>query len=159
MRRKYPHDRLASPMNTEQPDLAKLFRELSDAELLSRCGSCTLNEIAQRIAVKELASRGLRLQIQENSSLVSGEYEGDFVTVAQFLNPTDAHIVCSRLEASGVPAVVADANLVQMNSLWAVAVGGVRIRVPASRVEEAKEVIDAFNRGDFALPDDADSHQ
>jgi len=81
------------------------------------------------------------------------------VTVAQFLNPTDAYIVCSRLGASGVPAVVADSNLVQMNSLWAVAVGGVRIRVPENRVAEAKEVIEAFNRGDFALPDDGVSHQ
>ena len=82
------------------------------------------------------------------------EYEGDFVTVAQFLNPTDAHIVCSCLEAAGVPAVVADTNLVQMNSLWAIAMGGVRIRVPANRVKEAEEVIEAFNRGDFELPDD-----
>lgn len=89
----------------------------------------------------------------------NGEYEGDFVTVAQFLNPTDAHIVCMCLEAAGIDAVVADANLVQTNSLWAVAVGGVRIRVTESRVAEAKEVIDAFNRGDFAIPEDDDSVQ
>ncbi len=89
-----------------------------------------------------------------SAPLIYSEEEGDFVTVAQFLNPTEAHIVCSCLEAAGVPAVVADANLVQMNSLWAVAFGGVRIRVPSTRATEAKEVIDAFNRGDFALPEE-----
>ena len=89
-----------------------------------------------------------------SAPLIYSEEEGDFVTVAQFLNPTDAHIVCSCLEAAGVPAVVADANLMQMNSLWTVAFGGVRIRVPSTRATEAREVIDAFNRGDFALPDE-----
>lgn len=86
----------------------------------------------------------------------NSEYEGDFVTVAQFLNPTDAHIVSMCLEAAGIPAIVADANLVQANSLWSIAVGGVRIRVPEARVEEAQEVIDAFNRGDYAI-DDSDT--
>jgi Putative prokaryotic signal transducing protein len=146
-------------MNIDLLDLTKRFREMSDDELLSRCSSGTLNEIAQPIAIEELASRGLELPNPISTSSESGEYEGDFVTVAQFLNPTDAHIVCSCLEAAGVPAFVADANLVQMNSLWAVAVGGVRVRVPATRVTEAKEVIDAFNRGDFALSDDGESHQ
>jgi hypothetical protein len=63
------------------------------------------------------------------------------------------------LEAAGVPAVVADANLVQMNSLWAIALGGVRVLVPASRVAEAKDVIAAFNRGDFALPNNFDNYR
>lgn len=84
----------------------------------------------------------------------TARYEGDFKTVARFLNPSDAHITCAYLEAAGVPAFVADANLVQLNSLLAIALGGVRVLVPASRVAEAKDVIQAFNRGDFALPDD-----
>ncbi len=82
------------------------------------------------------------------------EYEGDFVTVAQILDPTDAHILRSCLEAAGIPAIVADANMVQMHSLLSIAVGGVRIRVPEKHLVEAEEVIEAFHRGDFALPDD-----
>ncbi len=141
-------------MNTDQLDLTNRFRELSDDELLSRFSSGALNEIALSIAIKELNSRGLQLPSPVLPQCESAEYESNFVTVAHFLNPTDAHIVCSCLKAAGVPAVVADANLVQMNSLWAVAVGGVRVRVPATLVTEAIEVIDAFNRGDFALSDD-----
>ena len=150
---------LPSAMNTDLHDLTRRFKEISDDELLSRYRSGTLNEVAQRVAAAEIASRGFELPKPISTPRESGDHEGDFVTVAQYLNPTDAHIVSSRLEASGVPAVVADANLVQMNSLWAVAVGGVRIRVPASRVADAKEVIEAFNRGDFALPDDGDLRQ
>ncbi len=82
------------------------------------------------------------------------EYEGDFVTVAQILDATDAHIMRSCLEAAGIPAIIADANMVQMHSLLSIAVGGVRIRVPESHLAEAEEVIAAFHRGDFALSDD-----
>ncbi|HEY0665012.1 MAG TPA: DUF2007 domain-containing protein [Gallionella sp.] len=145
-------------MNTDRLDLSKRFREMSDEELLSRCGSGTLNEIAQSVAIDELSSRGLQLLEPLNTLHERPEYEGDFEVVARFLNPTDAHIVCSCLEAAGVPAIVADANLVQTNSLWAIAIGGVRILVPATRLGEAKEVIEAFNRGDFALSDDGESH-
>jgi hypothetical protein len=90
---------------------------------------------------------------------VDDNYEGDYVTVAQYLNPTDAHIVSMCLEAAGITAIVADANLVQTNSLWAIAVGGVRIRVPEMHVAEAEDVIAAFNRGDYALADEEDSGQ
>jgi hypothetical protein len=143
-------------MNTDRSDLANRFRELSDDELLSRCSSGDLNEVAQSVAIQELASRGLHLPGPVDTARASTEYEGDFETVARFLNPTDAHIVCSCLQAAGVPAAVADANLVQMGTLWAAAVGGVRILVPAARVAEAREVIAAYNRGDYALPDEGE---
>jgi hypothetical protein len=78
-------------------------------------------------------------------------YAGDYEIVARFLNVMDAHIVRSCLEAAGVPAIVADAHTVQTNSLWAPALGGVRILVPSGFVAEAREVIDAFNNGEFAL--------
>jgi hypothetical protein len=136
--------------------LTSYFREMSDDELALRCNSGTLTEVAQSIANEELSSRGLQLPEPVCKEYDSVEYEGDFETVARFLNPTDAYILCACLEAAGIPAVVADANLVQTNSLWAIAVGGARVLVRASRVAEAKEVIEAFGRGDFALPNDGD---
>ena len=141
-------------MNTDPPDLTRHFQEMSDDELISRCSSDTLTEVAQSIALAELGSRGLQLPDPVSTEPERAEYEGDLVTVARFLNPTDAHLVCECLKAAGVPAVVADANLVQTNSLWAIAVGGVRVQVRASRISEARGAIEAFGRGDFALPDD-----
>ena len=84
------------------------------------------------------------------------EYEGDWQLVARCLDPTEAHLLCSCLKASGLPAIVADANLVQTHSLIAVAVGGARVLVPESYVERAHAVLEAFHRGDFALDEDAD---
>ncbi|HEU4852209.1 MAG TPA: DUF2007 domain-containing protein [Telluria sp.] len=78
----------------------------------------------------------------------------DLFTVASYYDPTQAHIVQGCLAAAGIPAVVADDNLVQANSLWTAAVGGVRIRVPEAFMAEAKAVIEAFDRGEFALKDD-----
>lgn len=80
----------------------------------------------------------------------------DLFIAARYYIPTDAHIVRGCLVAAGVPAVVADDNLVQTNSLLTAAVGGVSILVPESYLQQAHEIIEAFNRGDFQLADDED---
>jgi len=141
-------------MDANRSGLIAHFRELSDEELMSRCGSRTLNDLAQSIAIDELRFRGLQLPDPPEIDPAPTEYEGDLVTVGRFLNTTDAHLTCECLKAAGVPAVVADAHLVQTNSLWAIAVGGARVQVPAARIAEAREVIAAYARGDFALRDD-----
>ena len=141
-------------MDTNESDLASHFQQMSDEELMSRCGSHSLTELAMTIAYRELTSRGLTLPDPTAPECEDDVYEGDYETVAQFLNPTDAHIVCACLQTAGVRAYVADANLVQTNALWSIALGGARVRVPALRVDEAKDIIAAFNRGDFALPPD-----
>ncbi len=84
------------------------------------------------------------------------EYEGDWVMVARCLDPTEAHLLCACIEAAGLTAMVADANLVQTHSLIAVAVGGARVLVPETQRERAEAVLEAFHRGDFALDEDAD---
>lgn len=145
-------------MSTDQLELTEHYREMSDEELIDRCSSGTLVPIAQSIAIEELTSRGLVVPDRIAKESEDRPYEGDFETVARFLNPTDAYIVCSCLMAAGIPALVADANLAQMNSLWTVAIGGTRVIVTAAHVAEARKVIEAFNRGDFALTDSGDSY-
>jgi hypothetical protein len=80
----------------------------------------------------------------------------DLFTVARYLTPTEAHVVCGCLVAACIPAVVADDHLLQANSLWTPALGGVRVMVPREHIAEAEAVIAAFERGEFALGDDAD---
>ncbi len=80
----------------------------------------------------------------------------DLFIVARYLIPTDAFVMQGCLVAGGVPAVVADANHVQADMLIAPAIGGVRILAPASYLQQARAVLDAFERGDYALSDDAD---
>ena len=80
----------------------------------------------------------------------------DLFMVAQCLDPMEAHTACGCLVAAGIPAVIADNNHVQAYQLLAPAVGGVRVLVPESFIQQAKEVLEALARGDFALGEDAD---
>lgn len=80
----------------------------------------------------------------------------DLFVVAKCMVPTDAFLLCGMLEAGGVPAVVADANHVQADLLIAPALGGVRILAPESYLAQAAGVIAAYERGEYALDDDAD---
>ena len=80
-------------------------------------------------------------------------YQGDWVVIAQYLSFAEV-ILRSLLQSSGIPAEVADAQLVQTDALLIPALRGARLRVPATRVAEAQEVIAAFRRGEFELGDD-----
>jgi hypothetical protein len=80
----------------------------------------------------------------------------DLFEVARYLAPMEARLAQGCLEASGIPAVLADEQLVQTNQLWAPALGGVRILVPQEFVQQAEAVLEALRRGEFELGDDAD---
>lgn len=79
--------------------------------------------------------------------------EGDWQTLTTFFSPTEAYLLRGCLQAGGVPAVVADAHLVQTHGLLASAIP-VRVMVPQRRLAEAEAVMAAYQRGEFALPDD-----
>jgi len=80
----------------------------------------------------------------------------DLVEVARYLIPLEANLVQGCLVASGIPAVLADAHLVQTDMLLAPALGGVRILVPEDHLQQAQAVLEAFARGAFELGEDAD---
>jgi len=146
-------------MNPDREDLEAQFRRLSDDELIARGGSGGLTELAQSVAALEAQSRGIRLpapEVEDEPDESLREYQGDMQIVARYLTPTEAHMLCSCLQASGVPAEAGDTNLVQAHSLLAGAVGGACLRVPAAFVSEAREAIAAFKRGEFQLDEDCD---
>lgn len=81
----------------------------------------------------------------------------DQVILARGLEPAAAHILCSLLASAGIAADAGDANLIQTHPLLAIAVGGVKIRVPQSQLADATELLAAYERGEFALDDDFDA--
>ena len=138
-------------------ELRTLFASLSDEELMERAQSAALTEDAQALADIEVALRGLqpsRLTAPMEPDLA---YQGDLTIVARNLSATEAQLLCACLLASGVPAETADTQLVQTNALLTIAVGGASVRVPANFVVDAKAVIAAFERGDFALDENFSS--
>jgi hypothetical protein len=63
------------------------------------------------------------------------------VTVGSYGSTFEANLVKGKLEAFDVDAVLADENMVQLNSLLTNMVGGVKVRVPQSKVAEARRIL------------------
>lgn len=69
----------------------------------------------------------------------------EFTTIQTFDNPMEAHIVKSRLENEGIPCFLFDENMVAMNPLYNVTVGGIKLKVNTSDFNKAKEIITTVN--------------
>lgn len=86
------------------------------------------------------------------------DFNGDgrpirWVTIATFFNPTQAHLARLRLESEGIDCVILDEFMAA--HVFAVAVGGIKVQVPAERVEEARAAlaprpVELVGEGDFA---------
>jgi hypothetical protein len=64
-----------------------------------------------------------------------------WVTVASFSQPVDAHLARTRLEAEGISCVVNDEYLVRVDWLLSNAIGGVKLKVPASEAAQARDIL------------------
>lgn len=75
----------------------------------------------------------------------------DLFVIAKYLVPMEATLAQGCLAAAGIPAVLADAHLMQTDLLLAPALGGVRILVPAEYLQQSAAVLAGLARGDYAL--------
>lgn len=64
------------------------------------------------------------------------------VTVATFPEAIEAHIYRNRLEAEGIPCVLADEHIVSNQPWHSIAYGGVKLRVRQQDQEHARHLID-----------------
>ena len=83
---------------------------------------------------------------------------GDFVTVTRVFNSLEAEMLRGCLEAESIPAMLGDAQTIQTDTLLTVALGGIRVMVPATFADAARQTVEAFERGELAideLPADA----
>jgi hypothetical protein len=149
-------------MTVTRQSLVEHFRLLSDDELLDQFQSGNLTNLAQDVAAAELRSRKIDFS-ETRSPNPSTEPEvdvkaawssEDLVLVAR-LNSVSAHLLQSRLNAEGVPAIVAD-DFAYRNVPFGVGVDGVRVLVPESYFDRAAEIKKKIDRGDYALDDKAD---
>ena len=80
----------------------------------------------------------------------------DLYVIAARPLPTDAAMVQGCLVAAGVPAVLSDAHMVQAYAGAVTGLGGVRIMVTQPYLQQAVDVLAAYNRGEFALDEFTD---
>jgi len=65
----------------------------------------------------------------------------DFVTVATFSRPVEAHLAKTKLESEGIPCFVTDEQLVQVNWLFPNTIGSVKLKVHATYMRRAQDVL------------------
>ena len=83
---------------------------------------------------------------------------GDLVTVTRVFNSLEAEMLRGCLESEGIPVTLGDVQLVQTYSVG-LALGGIRIMVPAMFADAARSTVDAFEHGELAideLPSDSE---
>jgi len=122
-------------MTPTRQSLADHFRLLSDEELLDQFRSGDLTELAQDIAAAELRSRNIdpaeakspseapspKPAAEPEADANAGWSSEDLVVVAR-LNSVNASLLQSRLNAEGVPAIVAD-DFASRNIPFGVSIG------------------------------------
>lgn len=77
----------------------------------------------------------------------------EYVTIATFDKSTDAHIALGRLAVEGVQALLFDDNMVQMDWLYAIALGGIKLRVQRVDAIRARRILATDYSGEL---DDVD---
>jgi Putative prokaryotic signal transducing protein len=78
----------------------------------------------------------------------------DWVRADSFTDILHANIVRGRLEAEGVPAMIANEHTITADWTYSLALGGVRIMVPPQYLTEARDIIRQIDRGEFADEDE-----
>lgn len=63
-------------------------------------------------------------------------------TVATFDNQIDASLALGRLAAEGIEGQLVDQNLVQMDILYNIAVGGIKLQVEEREAARARALLD-----------------
>lgn len=65
-----------------------------------------------------------------------------FITITTFVSPLEAEASQLGLEAEGIPAMLQDANTIQMDPLLGVAIGDVKLQVPQSQAGLAIDLLE-----------------
>jgi hypothetical protein len=151
-------------MHIDREQLEELFRGLSDEELLDRCRT-DLTELAREIALTEATRRGLalaaRAAIDDAQGIEVAPGHGPLRMCARYLNPIDAQVLVARLQGEGLAARTMDVDTVYSNGalFGSLSLGGVRVMVPESQLEDAKRIRVAYDAGEYAIDEDFDVNQ
>lgn len=85
---------------------------------------------------------------------INAGMKDDYAIAARCLDPTQAHVLRGCLQAAGITAMVSDDHHTQVDQLISPALGGARVMVHERDLAAARDVLAAYERGDFALKDD-----
>lgn len=120
-------------MEIDPEELRRHYAELSDEGLLS-INRNDLTELAQQYYEAEVRGRGLH---DESSSAVETEDHEELIVADTFISSEEAALGRALLRSADIPAYLEN----ELTSAWT-GIGGLRLMVPRSRFEEAKEILE-----------------
>jgi hypothetical protein len=120
-------------LEIEPEEVRRRYAELSDEGLLS-INREDLTELAQQYYDTEVAERGLH---PESPNHVEESADGELVLVDTFLSLEEANLGRALLRSADIPAYLEN----ELTSKWTGA-GGLRLMVPTSFLEQAKEILE-----------------
>jgi hypothetical protein len=123
--------------------LAEVYSSQSDGELERVAGQASeLTDVARETLRAELTKRGLYVgQLEEPADSNEPEFR-DLVPIRTFWNLLEAQLAKGLLESAGIEAFLFDDNMVRLDWFNANALGGVKLRVDADKVEEATRILE-----------------
>ena len=65
----------------------------------------------------------------------------ELITIKTFDNAIEAHILKSRLESEGINCCLFDENIVSLNPLYNITVGGIKLKINKVDFEKTQEII------------------
>jgi predicted RNA-binding Zn-ribbon protein involved in translation (DUF1610 family) len=121
-------------------EFSEQYAQMSETELMELAGSYDgLRETAQAALRAEFARRGLEPPTVEEPD----EWEfRRIVTVRRYRDLAAAYAGRSLLESAGIPAWIADENLVRMDWFYSNLVGGMRLQVDERDEAAAREILE-----------------
>src|ERR1700730_6649045 len=123
-------------MTITRQSFAEHFGRLNDDELVIEFQSGGLTELAREVAAAEIQSRNIDILEQDVPPTSGSE---DLVLLARFYDVSSTYLLQSRLDAEGLPSIVADA-LTYQNIIGGALGGGVRVLVPESYFARAADI-------------------
>lgn len=142
-------------MSISEEELKDRYSLFTDDELLRLWNKNTLTDLAQIILRKELQNRGITPpELNDLENIEINEDIDPWVTVERYSSAFEAHLLRGRLESEDIPAVLADEHIISANWFLSNAIGGVRVRVPYSYIEQAAVIINEHTSGKYEISDE-----
>jgi len=127
-------------MRPSPENLAAQYAEMSETELMELARSYDgLLDVAQAALRAEFARRGLEPPLVEEREQPELRR---LVTVQRYRDLAEAYVGRSLLESAGIPAWIADENLVRMDWFYSNLVGGMRLQVDERDEAVAREFLE-----------------
>jgi hypothetical protein len=138
-----PKEKEEGRRQEERQRLAKTYAGMTDAELqnLARRPE-SLTDVAWEALDDELDRRDLEL-LEEEAPEDRTELElRELVTIRQFRDLPEALLAKGSLESTGIECFLADENLVRLDWFISNLIGGIKLKVRAADVENARKILD-----------------